>query len=84
MRFQAEMDRRFTSSPRLREVLKDLLYARNAVVHADEDKLQQCRSRNLLWLRQCRLWRASLNRLVGSIDTATGAHLKVLTGHNPW
>jgi hypothetical protein len=84
MRFQVDMDTRFTSAPYLRKVLDELVFARNAIVHADEEKLQQCRSRNLLWLRQCRLWRASLNRLVGTIDSATGAHLRVLTGERPW
>lgn len=84
MRFQAEMDARFTTAPALRQKLADLLYARNAFVHADEAKLMKCRDRKLLWLRQMRIWRAALNRLVTSIDGAVGAHLKVLTGQNPW
>jgi hypothetical protein len=84
MRLQRDMDARFTSTPRLRQVLADLLYTRNAFVHADDVKLMNCRNRQLLWLRQMRLWRGSLNRLVSSIDGAVGAHLKLLTGQNPW
>lgn len=84
MRLQADMDARYSASPRLREVLKDVLYARNAVVHADDVKLLNCRNRKHLTLRQARAWRASLNRFVSGIDNTTGAHLKVLTGKVPW
>ncbi len=84
MQFQKDMNDQFKSTPALRKKLSDLLYARNAFVHADDVKLIDCRNRNVLWLRQMRIWRAALNRLVGSIDTATSAHLKVLTGQNPW
>ncbi|MDX1874362.1 hypothetical protein SBI67_19755 [Mycolicibacterium sp. 120266] len=84
MRFTREMDARFTTAPALRRKLDDLMFARNAFVHAEEAKLQRCRDRNHLWLRQMRIWRTALNRLTGSIDTAVGAHLKALTGQNPW
>lgn len=84
MRFQVEMDARYSSSPKLRDALKEILYARNAVVHADEVKLMNCRNRKHLTLRQSRLWRGSLNRLASGIDHATGAHLKVLTRQAPW
>ena len=82
MRLQSDMDARY--SPRLRTALGELLFARNAVVHADEIKLLDCRRRKLLTLRQARLWRSSMNRLASGIDVVTGAHLTRLTNREPW
>ncbi|BCQ09674.1 hypothetical protein JMUB5695_03124 [Mycobacterium heckeshornense] len=84
MCLQADIDQRYRRAPQWRKRLQDVLYARNAIVHADEAKLLECRRRGDLTLRRAREWRSALGALASGMDYVTGAHLKVLTGVSPW
>lgn len=84
MSLQVDLDARFKRSPDWRKRLGEAIYARNAVVHADEIKLLKCRKRGDLTLRRARTWRSSLGALASGMDRVAGAHLTELTGVSPW
>ena len=72
------------NGPRWRTRLDAALYARNAIAHADDDKLIVCRARHDLTMRRAREWRRSLNGLCAGLDAVVGTHLTQMTGVAPW
>lgn len=84
LRLQDDMDARYANSAKWRQRLDEVIFTRNAVVHADEDKLTRCRADGRLTLHRARSWRSSLNAMAAGMDRVTGAHLALLTGVRPW
>jgi hypothetical protein len=84
VRLQYDIDQRYRRAEQWRSRLDAVLYARNAIVHADESKLLKCRERGDFTLHRARQWRSALGALASGMDRVIGAHLELLTGVKPW
>lgn len=69
-----------------RLALDDLVDARNAIAHSNDEEIKKCRAKHPhgLSVRSARGWRAKLNSFTAGLDIVVGKHLKGLTGLGPW
>lgn len=85
VKLRVALDARYpTRGPQWRNKLERAIYARNAIAHADDVKLVTCRNRHDLTLRRAREWRSALDGFATGLDAVVGAHLKTMTGTDPW
>jgi hypothetical protein len=66
------------------ETVENLLRARNAIAHANDQEINNCRQANPLTLATFRTWRGRVNRIAGNMDKLAEAELTSLTGVTPW